>query len=76
MNLQRTYLRSRWRTIAEKGGREKEKGGNTFPHAISLGKSLKEFHYGLVECLSAFKVNEMTSIGEGLQLSSSNALRQ
>jgi len=37
---------------------------------------LKESHYGLVECLSTFQVNEMASIGEGLQLSSSNALRQ
>src|SRR5210317_887976 len=60
---------ARWHTLLH--------GLATAIHETSgLRQTLKESHYGLVECLSTFKVNEMTSIGEGLQLSSSNALRQ
>jgi urease beta subunit len=47
-----------------------------FVNISGLRQRLKESHYGLVECPSTFKINEMASIGEALQLSSSNALRQ
>jgi hypothetical protein len=75
-NLQSICLSSRWRTIAEKEKRGKKKGSTSFPHSTSLGKSLKESHYGLMECPSAFKINEMACVGERLQHSSINAFRQ